>query len=221
LPDGEEIPAHAKFAKTTTGTDAAEQGTRGLASELLAALLGKAMGASVPTTEVIELTEQMKIVLRNNEVPESGLAVASHTIDPAIDVPNPDALNGVPIEELARISALESWTEMGDRSHNMIRSGNTAYSIDHASGFGSSWAGIVPPSQLVVNTLTQDRLAADPAARASAADALARVTDEQIDSIVDQVPEAWLGKSQKERFKINLKASRDNVAQMMRGAANP
>jgi hypothetical protein len=210
--NGTEQAVHAKFAKTTAGQDAAEGGYRGLASELLAGLLAEAMGASAPRTEIVLLPDDMDITLRDGSKAAPGKAVASHTVESSVDVPSADAIQDVPIEDVARISALESWTEMGDRNHNMIKSGHKPYSIDHASGFASSWQGADPPGNLVTNELTRERLAGDSSARAGAGEALAAVPDEAIDSAVDAIPSEWMDLAEKTRFKKNLKKSRDAVA---------
>lgn len=220
-PDGSQAHVHAKFAKTTTGTDAAENGARGLASELLAGLLASAMGANVPSPEVVVLPEDVDITLQDGTKPEPGIAFVSHTIDSSIDVPNADAIQDVPTEQIARISALESWTEMADRGHNMIKSNRAAYSIDHASGFASTWSGNARPASLVENAITKDRLGADSSSMKAAAASLEGVSDEVIDAAVESVPDEWMSTDERARFKADLKSSHDVVAQQIRGATGP
>jgi hypothetical protein len=215
-PNGEEYKAHAKFAIDVEGTNVAEHGTRGLASELLASGLAAALGAPVPAVEVVELPPELPVSLRGGRRPAPGLAVASKTVEPWVDVNAADTLSAVPEEELALISALHGWIEASDRGHNMVLSNGRAYSIDHVTAFASTWSGGAGSGQIPDDQLMRDRLAAATAALRAAADRLEAVTDIDIDSAIDSVPSTWMADEVKSRFNQNLKYGRAAVAESIR-----
>jgi HipA-like protein len=213
-PDGTEYAAHAKFAKDTLGAIIAERGEEGLAAEFVASRLAGLLGAPVPETDVVMIAAEVDVCLRNDRRPDKALpAIASHTIDPWTDVNAPDTVEDAPLDDLAAISALHSWVEAGDRGHNMIRAAGRAYAIDHPTALGSTWSGTNPPGTLVVDGLTQARLAANPKAMVAAAAKLRQVPNDAIDGVVDAIPAEWVPSADvRSRLKANLKASRDAVA---------
>lgn len=207
--DGTTYEAHAKFAER------AENGKRGLASELLVSALADLIGAYVPSLHVVDLPEGQVIKLRDGSCPAPGLAAASETIEPWIDVNAPDVLAGVPVENLAMLSVLQCWTESGDRGHNMIKSHDRAFSIDHVSAFNSLWSGTVQTA-LVDDSLLHDRLAGEIAAMRMAIDLLANVRDRDIDAAVGGVPDEWMDAPTKTRFRTGLLAAREFVLAQLR-----
>jgi hypothetical protein len=209
-PDGTGYKAHAKFAQ------AAEYGTRGLASEVLASRLGGLIGARVPAVAVVDLPEGQEIKLGDGSRPAPGLAAASETIEPWVDVNGPEAVQDIPPDDLALLSTIESWTEVGDRGHNMIRSRDRVYSIDYVSAFQSSWSATQPPGVLADDPLLRDRLAGETAAMRAAANKLDAVTDDDIDRAVAELPNAWMDDDTKARFRANLKDARQLVAAQIR-----
>ena len=208
--DGSTYEAHVKFVEKV------ENGTRGLASELLSSLLAALVNANVPAGDVVELQPSQKITLGDGSSPASGLAVALETIDSWVDVNAPDAILDISADSLALISAVQSWTEVGDRGHNMIRSRDRVYAIDFASAFGSAWAGSTAAPALVDDPLMRDRLNAAPLAMRAAADGLDLVSDETIDQVVAKVPDEWMDPGQKAAFCIRLKNTRHSVAEQIR-----
>jgi hypothetical protein len=214
-PDGSTYEAHAKFA------DAAENGIRGLASELLASLLAGLINANVPPAEVVELQPGQVVTLRDGVNPAAGLAVAMQTIESWVDVNAADAILDVSVDTLALLSAVQSWTEVGDRGHNMIRSRDRVYSVDFASAFGSAWVGGTAAPTLVEDLLLRDRLAADPVAMRNAADSLEIVSDDAIDEAVGKVPDQWMDPVHKSRFCARLKTTRQSVAEQLRAKYPP
>jgi hypothetical protein len=208
--DGGTYEAHVKFA------EAVENGKRGLASELLATLLAGLINANVPPAEVVELQPGQVVTLRDGLNPAAGLAVAMQTIEPWVDVNAPDAILDISADALALISAVQSWTEVGDRGHNMIRSRDQVYSVDFASAFGAAWAGGTNAPSLVEDLLLRDRLASVPHAMKAAADALDFVGDDAIDQAVEKVPEDWMNAGQKTMFCARLKTTRHSVAEQIR-----
>jgi hypothetical protein len=209
-PDGRLYHAHAKFA------EGAENGVRGLASEFLASRLAQLLGAGVPRVEIVDLTEGQEIKMRDGIIPTSGLVAASETMELSVDVNGPEALEDVETRELALISALESWTEVGDRGHNMIRSKGRAYAVDFASAFPSCWAGGEHPGALVDDPFMQVRLASEPGAMRQVADVLDGVTDGDIDGAVEAVPDLWMNADTKHHFKDGLRLGRQRVAGKIR-----
>jgi hypothetical protein len=208
--DGRVYHAHAKFA------EGAENGVRGLASEFLASRLALLLGAGVPPVEVVDLPEGQEIKMRDGILPTSGLVAASETMELAVDVNGAEALEDIATTELALISTVESWSEVGDRGHNMIRSKGRAYAIDFASAFPSCWAGGMPPGALVDDPFLRDRLDSEPQAMRDVADGLEGVADATIDAAVDAVPDAWMNADTKHRFKEALKLSRQLIAGRIR-----
>lgn len=187
--DGTEYPAHAKFAKDVPGAIIAERGEQGLAAELIASRLATLLGAPVPQVDVVTIAAEVDIRLRDDRRPCRDIpAIASHTVDKWTDVNAADAVEDVPVDDLAAISALHSWIEAGDRGHNMIRSEGRAYAIDHPTALASAWSGTDPPGALVSDALTAARLAANPKAMLAAAEKLRHVPDDAIDRVVDEVP---------------------------------
>jgi hypothetical protein len=209
-PDGSVYHAHAKFA------EGAEHGVRGLASELLASCLGHLLGAGVPPVAVVDLPEGQEIKMRDGIIPSSGLVSASETMESSVDVNGPEALEDVATRELALISALESWTEVGDRGHNMIRSRGHAYAVDFASAFPSCWASGEPSGELVDDAFIRDRLAAEPGVMRGVADQLEGVNDGDIDAAVEAVPDPWMNAETKHHFKEGLRLGRQRVAGKLR-----
>ena len=185
-PDGSTYEAHAKFA------EAAENGRRGLAAEFIASRLAELLGANVPRAEAVELRDEPVIKLRNGVTPAPGLAFASETITPWIDVNAADAITDVPLDQLALLSVHESWTEVSDRGHNMIRSHSQVYAIDFASAFNPAWSGATGAPNLVDDGLLRDRLIVEHNAMRTAADRLCGVTDAAIDGAVNDIPADWL-----------------------------
>jgi HipA-like kinase len=221
-PDGTEYPAHAKFAKDVNGAVLAENGEHGLASELLTSVLGRLLGAPVPLVEVVEVPPDLPLRLRGDRRPAPGLAVASQTISAWTDVNAPDALADVPAEEVAAIAVLHAWAEVGDRGHNMIRSGTRVYSIDHATAFGSAWNALDPPGTFAPDAILSPVLQANPEALVDAGRRLARVTDKELDEAVSTLPETFVPSDEiRARIKRNLKMSRDAVSQAIEKAYAP
>jgi hypothetical protein len=215
--DGLEVPAYAKFGRDTAGGIIAENGERGLASELLTAELAVVIGASTPLVEAIDYAAPADVTLSAGRKPAYGVAVASHTIQPAIDVNASDALKGVPKEELACIAVLHSWAEVSDRGHNLIRSHDRAFSIDHATAFASAWNAVDPPGTFALDGLLGPVLAGEDTVIRAAADRLEGVADVVIDQIVDQVPRELVPSDDiRNRLKSNLKLSRDRVVAAVR-----
>lgn len=208
--DGSTYEAHVKFSEKV------ENGSRGLASELLASLLAALVPAKVPTGEVVELQPGQVITLGDGSCPAPGLAVALETMNPWVDVNVPDAILDISADALALLSAVHSWTEVGDRGHNMIRSRNAVYAIDFASAFSLTWAGSAIDRPLVEDPLMRDRLAAAPLAMRSAADCLDAVTDFAIDEAVAKVPDEWMDPAHKATFCARLKTTRHSVAEQIR-----
>jgi len=208
--DGTTYEAHAKFAEK------AENGNRGLASELLASLLAGLVRANVPRAEVVELPPGQLIALGDGSHPAVGLAVACETIDPWVDINAAGAILDVSVDDLALLSVVQCWTEVQDRGHNMIRSRDKVYAIDFASAFGSIWTGSAAVPPLVEDSLIQNRLAAAPLAMRAAADCLESVSNDAIDQAVAEVPNEWMDPSQKGAFCARLKTTRQSVAERLR-----
>lgn len=187
-----------------------------MAAEFLASRLAELIGANVPRAEVVEVTDHPVVKLRNGVTPAPGLAFASETITPWIDVNAADAIADVPVEQLALLSIHESWVEAGDRGHNMIRSHDTVYAIDFATAFNPAWSGVAGAPTLVDNGLLRDRLAAEHAAMRAAADLLCAVSDAAIDGVVDEIPADWLDPGAKAAVSARLKTNRESVAEQIR-----
>ena len=215
----EEWPAHAKFAKDVNGAVVAENGERGLASELLASKCADLIGAPVPQVEVIELTADMDVVLRGGRHAAPGLAVGSRTIDPYTDVNNGDSLADAPASDVAGIAVFHAWVEASDRGHNLIRSGQRAYSVDHATAFGSAWAGTEPQGTFAPDQLLQPEVAKHPDEMYAAAQRLSQVTDDSVDAIVGGMPGQFVVPHEaRDRLKAMLKKSRNLVSDAVKKA---
>jgi hypothetical protein len=210
-PDGRVYHAHAKFA------EGAENGVRGLASEFLASRLAQLLDARVPPVAVVDLPAGQEIKMRDGIIPTSGLVAASETMEFAVDVNGAEALEDIATRDLALLAVLESWTEVSDRGHNMIRSKGRAYAVDFASAFQTCWSGAQPPGALADDPFIRDRLASEPQAMLEAADRLHEVADGDIDGAVDAVPEAWMASATKQHFKHGLKLCRERVVENIRG----
>lgn len=211
-PGGEEVPAHAKFAKDASGAVVAERGEQGLAAELLASHLGGLVGALTPTVEAVELESVIEVRLSGGRLAAPGLAIASHTIDRATDVNNAAAIADIDPEELACIAVFHAWAEVSDRGHNLIRSGEHAYSIDHATAFGSAWAAVPPSAQFAPDGLIGPNLVGREDAIRSAADRLSRISGEQIEQAVEQLPREFVPSDEVRGWLVrNLKISRQQV----------
>ena len=208
--DGSTYEAHAKFA------EGAENGARGLASELLASGLARLLNANVPDGVVVDLLPEQTITLRDGCQPASGLAVALTSIQPSVDVNDPSAILDISVHTLAVLSAAESWTEVGDRGHNMIRSHDEVYAVDFASAFASIWNGAVALPALVDDPLLRDRLLAEPLAMLGAADTLELISNDEIDAAVGEVPDIWMDAAQKAAFCGGLKLTRQSVVAQIR-----
>jgi hypothetical protein len=209
-PDGRVYHAHAKFA------EGAENGVRGLASEYLASRLAQLLGAGVPPAEVVDLPEGQEIKMRDGIIPKSGLVAASETMEFAVDVNGAEALEDIATRDLALISTLEWWTEVGDRGHNMIRSKGHAYAVDFASAFSSCWSRAQPSGGLPDDPFICVRLASEPAIMREVADVLEGVADRDIDAAVDAVPDLWMDGDAKHHFKESLKLAQRLVAGKIR-----
>lgn len=208
--DGTTYEAHAKFA------EGAENGRRGLAAELLAGALAALIGANVPPAEVVELRADLTVRLRNGIVPAPGLAVASETMSPWVDVNAADTVANVPAEQLARLSVFESWTEVGDRGHNLILCHELVFAIDFASAFSQAFSGSTGDSSLVEDALLRDRLSVEQGALLTAVDRLSAVTDHEIDLAVRHIPTEWLDDASKAAVCARLQSSRNSVVQQIR-----
>lgn len=217
--DGKEWPSHAKFAKDQNGAVVAENGERGLASELLASKCADLIKAPVPTVDVVELDSGMDVVLRGGRHAAPGVAIASRTIDPYTDVNGGDSLADAPAADIAGMAVLHAWIEASDRGHNMIRSAQRAFSIDHATAFGSAWAGTEPQGIFAPDSLLQPEISKHPGEMHEAADRLAKVSDAQIDAVVAAIPAEFVVPPEvRERLKAMLKKSRDLVSEALKKA---
>lgn len=120
-------------------------------------------------------------------MPRPGFAVASREVV-ATDVKSPDELLTVPDANIAAITALQLWTQVSDRGHNMMLAGTTAVSVDHATAFGGAWAGTLGPDPAPADQLIQGRLDRDPSLYMLAAASLGQVPEESIASLIRSVP---------------------------------
>lgn len=206
------MPAHAKFAKAAGGAVVAERGEQGLAAELLASLVARLVSAPTPTVEAVDLEPNTEIRLSGGRLAAPGVAVASHTIDRATDVNNASAIADIDPSELAAIAVFHAWAEVSDRGHNLIRSASHAYSIDHATAFGSAWAAISPTPNFSPDALIGPNLVGHDDAIRTAANRLARVSDMDIEDAVAQIPRELVPSDElRKRLVQNLKSSRDQV----------
>lgn len=214
--DGTEYKAHAKFARDRAGAIIAEGGEQGLAAELLASRLGSALSAPVPRAEVVDVPADIDIRLRDDRRPSPDLpAVALETIEPWVDANAAEALDGTSHADLAHIAALHGLVEAQDRSHNMIRSGDRAYAVDHATALSSAWSGTEGRGVLLADDIALK--ATMPAAMKAAGEALAALSDESIDDAVDDLPRELVPSDDvRQRLKANLKTNRSTVVNQIK-----
>ena len=220
-PDGSEWEGYAKFAQDVNGQVLAEHGARGLASELLAARLGQALGANVPEVEPVLLRPGVPIRLQNGEVPAAGLAAVSHAVDPAVDVTPGSMPPDVSPQEVAALAALHSLIEAQDRGHNLVMNNASPYSVDHATAFASAWNLTDSPGQVVADTLLEPTLQQNPEAVRNAADLPGKLADADVERIVDEVPREWVpADEQRERLARNIKNQTRLIPTALRSKAD-
>jgi hypothetical protein len=201
----------------------AQYGPIGQAREILAGSLAEIIGASVPRTQVLRLTQALldaepAIQFRDGTRPAAGLASGSAFLGKMVEPPIDHAarLSLCPVADPAGIVAFNMWVAATDRHWDNYAfyweaSGIRFASIDYADAFDVRRPGLADQDQVVAVARANPTVLETFVARIEA------VTDEQLRCALAEVPDDMAHPTQKTAIFDFVCGSRSDIRAMIGG----